>query len=598
MLFTNLLTKLSPLLPPSRRIFLVGMLGFLPVMTGGVLAAHQFYAASFALTTDPEKGRAVLAADTEKPDFEFNVNVPSNFAKDAIFNKNVTIKGDLNVKGKAVFSEGLSLSGQDIDLGVGTIKASNIVYSLAAGDGIGITSGQTPTITNNGVLSLQSKTGALSLTAGDGITIDGLKISSNVASSDSFKTIAVPGQDSLSAGSSTDTLTFVAGSGISLTTDGTNKKLTITNSASGGGASGVSSLNGGTGTLTLGNATLVGSSLTIDDASMTGKGIASFNSTNFSVSNGAVNLIQNIDLSTTPTFANLTLSGLTVDGGVLYTNSSGDIAQLSAGSSGYVLSSNGSGAAPSWTSLSSLPSVNSWQENAGALSPKNITDSLNLGGVSTASALLHLAGTPGENSFINTGNLGIGSTVPNEALDVNGRIYLGNTSAPSTTTNRLYATSGSLYWNGLQLTTGSGVNGASQWSSNGSDIYYNTGNVGIGSSTPAAKLDVNGGVAINGTQVIDSSRNITNVGQVNTNLTPGTNNTYDLGSASDQWNNIYGQNLYLAGNLVTSGSTENGGSVATFTSSGSAVLRIADNDVFFGGRTTMKTDDNNLANYC
>ena len=39
---------------------------------------------------------------------------------------------------------------------------------------------------------------------------------------------------------------------------------------------------------------------------------------------------------------------------------------------------------------------------------------------------------------------------------------------------------------------------SSQWTTSGSDIYYNTGNVGIGTSTPGAKLEVAGQIKITG----------------------------------------------------------------------------------------------------
>ena len=52
-----------------------------------------------------------------------------------------------------------------------------------------------------------------------------------------------------------------------------------------------------------------------------------------------------------------------------------------------------------------------------------------------------------------------------------------------------------------------------QWTTNGTNINNtNSGNVGVGTTTPAQKLDVAGSIATSGTTVIDGSRNITNAG--------------------------------------------------------------------------------------
>ncbi len=66
-----------------------------------------------------------------------------------------------------------------------------------------------------------------------------------------------------------------------------------------------------------------------------------------------------------------------------------------------------------------------WQRNLGTLAPINITDSLNLGATATSSALVHLAGTAGENSFFDTGKLGIGTRTPDKLL----HLYRGSVDA-------------------------------------------------------------------------------------------------------------------------------------------------------------------------
>ena len=228
-----------------------------------------------------------------------------------------------------------------------------------------------------------------------------------------------------------------------------------------------------------GDATMSG---TLTVASLTG-GVVHTNA------NGTLN-ISPVDLSTETTgtlsinHGGTNSTATPTNGGIAYGD--GTRYQFTGtGGSGNILRSNGA-AAPTWVDPATMGLVSVWAENNGALSPINITDSLNLGNTSTNSATVHLAGTTGENSFVNTGNFGIGMTNPGTALDVTG---VGRFSTGITLTGgalSLTASSGSLALTGL---------GASSINSGANDINFTSGHfnttvtginsTAIGASTPS-----------------------------------------------------------------------------------------------------------------
>ncbi|RJQ26060.1 hypothetical protein C4565_07530 [Candidatus Parcubacteria bacterium] len=95
-------------------------------------------------------------------------------------------------------------------------------------------------------------------------------------------------------------------------------------------------------------------------------------------------------------------------------------------------------------------------------------------------------------TMTNAGNIGIGTTTPAYTLDVvgagqfDGAVIVGSPTAVGHVATKSYADS-SAY---------------SLWNASGSNLYsINTGNVGIGTSTPTAKLDVYGTIKMNGFQL-------------------------------------------------------------------------------------------------
>lgn len=409
------------------------------------------------------------------------------------------------------------------------ISDDGTTVSVAGNLAVGVAS------SSNGTLTFKNSTNANTITVQPGTAPTG-----NV-------TLSLPNQSG----------TFAVGAIGPIVLDATTGQISCPTCLTGGtGGAGVSSIQGTTsgssaitGALTLNNALTSGSIITIDNASTTQKGIAQFNSTNFSSSSGTINTIQDIATGSSPTFANLTLqgtSGLTI-------GSSGNLGQLSFKD----------GTADGFTALFSPSTLTANRAitipNAGGTLAVSASGNLQLSAVGdlttvnnptfTTSVTTPLLTSTGSLTITPNGSLTIGAANRSLTLQGNGTTSLASTSGSFTSTlnfttptaNRTISLPDAAGTICLQSAAACGfiLNGTSQQTAN----FNISGNGTIGGN-----LVVNGGATITtfpgNSPTAFEVQNAAGRGL----LTVDTQNSYTaLGYAT------YSGNLTQSGNTITAG---------------------------------------------
>ena len=141
-----------------------------------------------------------------------------------------------------------------------------------------------------------------------------------------------------------------------------------------------------------------------------------------------------------------------------------------------------------------------------------------------------------------------GATRITQTLSIGGALKASGLSYPTSdgTNGQVLQTNGS---GTLSWTDNSGGGGSSVWSSGSGLIYYNSGNVGINSSSPGAKLDVVGTTKLS--QTLSVGGNLTILGTSAINLHPTDNNSLP---PTDVFNfkNTNGFGIYATSVSITS----------------------------------------------
>jgi len=158
----------------------------------------------------------------------------------------------------------------------------------------------------------------------------------------------------------------------------------------------------------------------------------------------------------------------------------------------------------------------------------------------------------------NGGNVGIGTTGPAYKLDVNGQVNATG-----------YCISGA------NCITSWPSGGTSQWTTSGSTIYYNGGNVGIGTTGPSSQFNIN------------SLTNLASVGTLNQQIRlgePSGNGNYGLVMGYDYLSSVWTGAIQAWQNAAGAPLTlnPNGGSVGIGTAAPAQILDVHGNENLTG----------------
>ncbi|MBL1221537.1 hypothetical protein JET18_11845 [Chryseobacterium sp. L7] len=246
----------------------------------------------------------------------------------------------------------------------------------------------------------------------------------------------------------------------------------------------------------------------------------------------------------------------------------------SAGTAGQVLTSSGAGAAPTWTTPAVPTSTNIY----------------NADGTLTGNRIV----TQGANTlaFSGTGNVGLGVANPAQKLSVidgtNDNQYSGIASfLPANSTQGI-----GIGWAGIRkigTQTNSDFNIDAAGTGNIALQTQATGNVGIGTTTPSAKLHVNGTAQFNNEIKVGGAGNAGTAGQILTSAGAGAAPTWTTPAVAAS-TNIYNADGTLTGNrIVTQGANTlafNGTAVNAFSVDGTTLSVDALNNKVGIGTTT------------